>query len=150
MLKSTQVRKSTPPPVGAGVTNMSYSLSWSNLKQQICEQGAVVFYATVLLLASVVFMIWTKRRMEIAPWIVAHTEAKFSRVEIAVGGGLVLIWKQFGMMMFFSHWCCYCDDDDDDDISDGRVFCFFCCNKEMEKLYNGFVTVVCRSLPMAR
>ena len=39
--------------------------------------------------------------MEIAPWIVAHTEAKFSRVEIAVGGGLVLIWTQFGMMMFF-------------------------------------------------
>ena len=39
--------------------------------------------------------------MEIAPWIVAHTEAKFSRVEVAVGGGLVLIWTQFGMMMFF-------------------------------------------------
>ena len=36
----------------AVVTNMSYALSWSNLKQQICEQGAVVFYATVLLLAS--------------------------------------------------------------------------------------------------
>ena len=46
-------------------------------------------------------MIWTKRRMEITPWIVAHTEAKFSRVEVAVGGGLVLIWKQFWMMMFF-------------------------------------------------
>ena len=31
---------------------MSYALSSSNWKQQICEPGAVVFYATVLLLAS--------------------------------------------------------------------------------------------------